>query len=243
MMAVAQERVAQYDKDGEQHYDIISAFIKSIRGSDANAAIYWLARMLAGGEDIKFIARRLVISAAEDIGNANPNALLLANSAFDAVAKIGMPEARIILSQATIYLATSPKSNASYMAINAAMEFVKSHPDYPVPLHLRNAVTSYMKSEGYGAGYKYSHDFQLRTSCPRISTRWHERIRVSMRQRKSVRRRKSSNSLKQPGAISTKFEFEFEFEFETEVRARRWRYPKFGVSANDANFRLMLVYF
>lgn len=123
MIAIAQ---AAHDKDGEQHYDIISAFIKSIRGSDANAAIYWLARMLAGGEDIKFIARRLVISAAEDIGNANPNALLLANSAFDAVAKIGMPEARIILSQATIYLATSPKSNASYMAINAAMEFVKS---------------------------------------------------------------------------------------------------------------------
>ncbi len=159
LMAVAQERVAQYDKDGEQHYDIISAFIKSIRGSDANAAIYWLARMLAGGEDIKFIARRLVISAAEDVGNANPNALLLANSAFDAVAKIGMPEARIILAQATIYLATSPKSNASYMSINAAMDFVKSHPDYPVPLHLRNAVTNYMKSEGYGDGYKYSHDF------------------------------------------------------------------------------------
>jgi putative ATPase len=159
LMAVAQERVAQYDKDGEQHYDIVSAFIKSIRGSDANAAIYWLARMLAGGEDIKFIARRLVISASEDIGNANPNALLLANAAFDAVAKIGMPESRIILSQATIYLATSPKSNASYMAINAAMEFVKTHPDYPVPLHLRNAVTSYMKSEGYGSGYKYSHDY------------------------------------------------------------------------------------
>jgi putative ATPase len=165
LMAVAQERVAQYDKDGEQHYDIISAFIKAIRGSDANAAIYWLARMLAGGEDIKFIARRLVISAAEDIGNANPNALLLANSAFDAIAKIGMPEARIILSQATIYLATSPKSNASYMAINAAMEFVKTHPDYPVPLHLRNAVTSYMKSEGYGAGYKYSHDFNAQQAA------------------------------------------------------------------------------
>jgi putative ATPase len=165
LMAVAQERVAQYDKDGEQHYDIISAFIKSIRGSDANGAIYWLARMLAGGEDIKFIARRLVISAAEDIGNANPNALLLANSAFDAVAKIGMPEARIILAQATIYLATSPKSNASYMAINAAMEFVKGHPDYPVPLHLRNAVTNYMKSEGYGAGYKYSHDYAGQTGA------------------------------------------------------------------------------
>lgn len=160
LMAVAQERVAQYDKDGEQHYDIISAFIKSIRGSDPNAAIYWLARMLAGGEDVKFIARRLVISASEDIGNANPNALLLANAAFDSVHKIGMPEARIILAQATIYLATSPKSNAGYMAINEAMEFVRTHPDYPVPLHLRNAVTSYMKKEGYGAGYKYSHDFK-----------------------------------------------------------------------------------
>ena len=165
LMAVAQERVAQYDKDGEQHYDIISAFIKSIRGSDANAAIYWLARMLGGGEDIKFIARRLVISASEDIGNANPNALLLANSAFDAVSKIGMPEARIILAQATIYLATSPKSNASYLSINAAMDFVKNHPDYPVPLHLRNAVTSYMKSEGYGSGYKYSHDFAAKEAA------------------------------------------------------------------------------
>lgn len=160
LMAVAQERVAQYDKDGEQHYDIISAFIKSIRGSDPNGAMYWLARMLAGGEDVKFIARRLVISASEDIGNANPNALLLANAAFDAVNKIGMPEARIILAQATTYLATSPKSNAAYLAINAAMEFVNTHPDYPVPLHLRNAVTSYMKKEGYGAGYKYSHDFE-----------------------------------------------------------------------------------
>lgn len=160
MMQVAQERVAGYDKGGEQHYDIISAFIKSIRGSDPNAAIYWLARMLAGGEDVKFIARRLIISASEDIGNANPNALLLANATFEAVSKIGMPEARIILAQATTYLATSAKSNASYMAINAAMSFVKSHPDYPVPLHLRNAVTSYMKNEGYGAGYKYSHDYQ-----------------------------------------------------------------------------------
>lgn len=160
LMAVAQERVAQYDKDGEQHYDIISAFIKSIRGGDANAAIYWLARMLAGGEDVKFIARRLVISASEDIGNANPNALLLANAAFDAVHKIGMPESRIILSQVTIYLATSPKSNAGYLAIDAAMQFVRTHPDYAVPMHLRNAPTAYMKQAGYGAGYKYSHDHQ-----------------------------------------------------------------------------------
>jgi putative ATPase len=159
LMTVAQERVAQYDKGGEQHYDIISAFIKSIRGSDPNAAVYWLARMLAGGEDVKFIARRLVISASEDIGNANPNALLLANAAFDAVNKIGYPESSIILAQATTYLATSPKSNASYMSIAEAMDFVKKHPDYPVPLHLRNAPTSYMKKEGYGAGYKYSHDF------------------------------------------------------------------------------------
>ena len=160
MMAVAQERVAGYDKGGEQHYDIISAFIKSIRGNDPNGAIYWLARMLSGGEDVKFIARRLIISASEDIGNANPNALLLANATFEAVSKIGMPEARIILAQTTTYLATSAKSNASYASINAAMKFVKSHPDYPVPLHLRNAVTSYMKDEGYGAGYKYSHDFK-----------------------------------------------------------------------------------
>jgi putative ATPase len=159
LMAVAQERVAQYDKGGEQHYDIISAFIKSIRGSDPNGAVYWLARMLAGGEDVKFIARRLVISASEDIGNANPNALLLANAAFDAVHKIGLPESSIILAQATTYLATSPKSNASYLSIAAAMDFVKKHPDYPVPLHLRNAPTTYMKKEGYGAGYKYSHDF------------------------------------------------------------------------------------
>ncbi|MFM2376038.1 MAG: hypothetical protein RLZZ165_1135 [Bacteroidota bacterium] len=159
LMAVAQERVAQYDKGGEQHFDIISAFIKSIRGSDANAAVYWLARMLAGGEDVKFIARRLVISASEDIGNANPNALLMANAAFDAVHKIGLPEARIVLAQAAIYLASSPKSNSAYLAIDKAMEFVKTHPDYPVPLHLRNAVTSYMKGEGYGQGYKYSHDY------------------------------------------------------------------------------------
>lgn len=157
---VASQRVANYDKTGEQHYDIISAFIKSIRGSDPNAAIYWLARMLDGGEDVKFIARRLMISASEDIGNANPNALLLANACFDAVNKIGMPEARIILAQATTYLATSAKSNASYAAIGKAMALVRKHPDYPVPMHLRNAPTKLMKDTGYGKGYKYSHDFQ-----------------------------------------------------------------------------------
>ena len=160
VVKIAQERIAQYDKGGEQHYDIISAFIKSIRGSDPNGAVYWLARMLAGGEDVKFIARRLIISAAEDIGNANPNALLLANSCFESVNKIGMPEARIILSQTTTYLATSPKSNAAYQAINLAMKHVKDHPDYPVPLHLRNAPTKLMKDMGYGSGYKYSHDFR-----------------------------------------------------------------------------------
>lgn len=157
---VASQRVANYDKTGEAHYDIISAFIKSIRGSDPNAAIYWLARMIEGGEDVKFIARRLMISASEDIGNANPNALLLANACFDAVNKIGMPEARIILAQATTYLATSAKSNASYAAINKALSIVKKHPDYPVPMHLRNAPTKLMKDTGYGKGYKYSHDFQ-----------------------------------------------------------------------------------
>jgi len=157
---VAQKRVAHYDKQGEQHYDIVSAFIKSIRGGDPNGAIYWLARMLAGGEDVKFIARRLVISASEDIGNANPNALLLANACFDSVAKIGMPEARIVLAQTTTYLATCEKSNAAYASINKAMKFVKEHPDYPVPMHLRNAPTKMMKESGYGKGYKYSHDFQ-----------------------------------------------------------------------------------
>lgn len=157
---VAQRRVANYDKQGEQHYDIVSAFIKSIRGGDPNGAVYWLARMLTGGEDVKFIARRLVISASEDIGNANPNALLLANACFDSVAKIGMPEARIVLAQTTAYLATSEKSNASYTSINKAMKFVKDHPDYAVPMHLRNAPTKMMKETGYGKGYKYSHDFQ-----------------------------------------------------------------------------------
>ncbi|HHG85294.1 MAG TPA: replication-associated recombination protein A [Bacteroidetes bacterium] len=159
IMKVAQARVARYDKGGEQHYDIISAFIKSIRGGDPNAAIYWLARMLDGGEDVKFIARRLIISASEDIGNANPNALLLANSCFEAVSKIGMPEARIILAQATTYLATSAKSNAAYVSINKALKFVKENPDFPIPLHLRNAPTKYMRDSGYGKGYKYSHEY------------------------------------------------------------------------------------
>lgn len=154
-----QQNLAQYDKNGELHYDIISAFIKSVRGSDPNAAIYWLARMLAGGEDVKFIARRLVILAAEDIGLANPNALLLANAGFDAVHKIGMPEARIVLSEVVIYLATSPKSNSAYTAINAAMAHVKQSGHLPVPLHLRNAPTSLMKGLGYGASYQYAHDF------------------------------------------------------------------------------------
>lgn len=159
VMKIAQERIAVYDKGGEQHYDIISAFIKSVRGSDPNAAVYWLARMLEGGEDVKFIARRLIILASEDIGNANPNALLLANACFQSCHVIGMPEARIILSQATTYLATSPKSNAAYQAINKAMAVVKETPDYSVPLHIRNAPTKLMKTMGYGQGYKYSHDY------------------------------------------------------------------------------------
>lgn len=148
-----------YDKDGEQHYDIISAMIKSVRGSDPNAALYWLARMLAGGEDPKFIARRLVILAAEDIGLANPNALLMANACFDVVHKIGMPEARIPLSECLIYLATSPKSNSAYMAIDAAMQAVKEQGNAPVPLHLRNAPTQLMKKLDYGIGYKYPHSY------------------------------------------------------------------------------------
>ena len=156
-----QQNIALYDKNGEQHYDVISAFIKSIRGSDPNAAVYYLARMLAGGEDPKFIARRLVILAAEDIGLANPNALLLANACFDTVHKIGMPEGRIPLSEATIYLATSPKSNSAYQAIGEAMALVgKDTTDRPVPLHIRNAPTSLMKNIGYGKDYKYAHDFE-----------------------------------------------------------------------------------
>ena len=155
-----QQNIALYDKNGEQHYDVISAFIKSVRGSDPNAAIYYLARMLAGGEEPRFIARRLVILAAEDIGLANPNALLLANACFDTVHKIGMPEARIPLAEATIYLATSPKSNTAYAAINKALALVeRDTANRPVPLHLRNAPTRLMDKAGYGKGYKYAHDY------------------------------------------------------------------------------------
>ncbi|KIC89241.1 replication-associated recombination protein A [Flavihumibacter sp. ZG627] len=160
VMQVAQQKIAIYDKQGEQHYDIISAFIKSIRGSDPNGAVYWLARMIAGGEEVKFIARRLVILASEDIGNANPNALLLANAAFDAVNKIGHPESRIILSQCAVYLATSPKSNASYLAIDAAIAMVNQTGDLPVPLHIRNAPTKLMKDLNYGKSYQYAHDYE-----------------------------------------------------------------------------------
>lgn len=155
-----QENMAFYDKSGEQHYDIISAFIKSVRGSDPDAAIYWLARMLEGGEDIKFIARRLIILASEDIGLANPNAMLIANACFDAIDKIGMPEARIPLAEATVYLATSPKSNSAYLAVDAAIAKVKETGDLPVPLHLRNAPTALMKKLNYGADYKYAHNFE-----------------------------------------------------------------------------------
>jgi putative ATPase len=160
VMDIAQQRVAIYDKSGEQHYDIISAFIKSIRGSDPNAAVYYLARMIEGGEDVKFIARRLLISASEDIGNANPNALLLATSCFQAVTMIGYPEARIILSQCTTYLASSAKSNASYMAINNALSVVNKTGDLPVPMNIRNAPTKMMKEMGYNKGYEYSHDYE-----------------------------------------------------------------------------------
>ena len=158
--SIVQQNLATYDKKGEQHYDIISAFIKSVRGSDPNAAVYWLARMIAGGEDPLFIARRMIILASEDIGNANPNALLLANACFDAVNKIGMPEGRIILSQTAVYLATSPKSNSTYLAIGKALELVEKTGDLPVPLHLRNAPTNLMKQIGYGNDYMYSHDYQ-----------------------------------------------------------------------------------
>ena len=161
--AVVTERLQQnpmaFDKDGEMHYDIISAYIKSIRGSDPDAAIYWLARLIAGGEDPKFIARRLVISASEDIGLANPNALLLANATFDTIQKIGWPEGRIPLAECTVYLATSPKSNSAYMAINNALQYVEQTGNMPVPLHLRNAPTKLMKQMGYGSGYKYAHDY------------------------------------------------------------------------------------
>lgn len=154
-----QQNLARYDKTGEQHYDIISAFIKSIRGSDPNGAVYWLARMIEGGEDLKFIARRLLISASEDVGNANPTAMILANNTFQAVSVIGYPESRILLSQCAIYLANSPKSNSTYMAINKAQQAVKQTGDLSVPLHLRNAPTKLMKQMDYGKEYKYSHDY------------------------------------------------------------------------------------
>ncbi|MCY7420254.1 MAG: replication-associated recombination protein A [Chitinophagaceae bacterium] len=160
VMKVAQQKVALYDKKGEQHYDIISAFIKSMRGSDPNGAVYWLARMIEGGEDVQFIARRMLIFASEDVGNANPNALLLANATFEAVSKIGYPESRIILSQCATYLATSVKSNASYEAIGKAQAAVSQHGDLPVPLHIRNAPTKLMKNMNYGKGYKYAHSFE-----------------------------------------------------------------------------------
>ena len=159
VMQLVQKNTVLYDKTGEQHYDIISAFIKSMRGSDPNGAVYWLARMIEGGEDLKFIARRMLILASEDIGNANPTALIMANNTFQAVSTIGYPESRIILSQCAVYLATSPKSNASYMAIGKAQQIVKQTGDLPVPLHLRNAPTKLMKELGYGDEYKYAHDF------------------------------------------------------------------------------------
>lgn len=160
VMTIAQQRIALYDKSGEQHYDIISAFIKSMRGSDPNGAIYWLARMIEGGEDVKFIARRMVIFASEDIGNANPTALVLANAVFEAVNKIGYPESRIILAQGATYLASSHKSNASYMAIEEALGVVEKEGDLPVPLHIRNAPTGLMKKLGYGRNYKYAHSYE-----------------------------------------------------------------------------------
>jgi putative ATPase len=156
---LVQQNTVLYDKSGEQHYDIVSAFIKSIRGSDPNGAVYWLARMIEGGEDVKFIARRMLILSSEDIGNANPTAFIMANNAFQAVSTIGYPESRIILSQCAIYLATSPKSNASYLAIGTAQQLVKQTGDLPVPIHLRNAPTKLMKELGYGDEYKYSHDY------------------------------------------------------------------------------------
>lgn len=160
VMQLVQKNTVMYDKAGEQHYDIISAFIKSIRGSDPNAAVYWLARMIEGGEDLKFIARRLLILASEDIGNANPTALVIANNCFQAVSTIGYPESRIILSQCAVYLATSPKSNSTYLAIGKAQQIVRQTGDLPVPLHLRNAPTKLMKELGYGEDYKYAHDYE-----------------------------------------------------------------------------------
>jgi putative ATPase len=160
VLKIVQQNIVRYDKAGDQHYDVISAFIKSIRGSDPNAAVYWLARMIEGGEDVKFIARRLLISASEDIGNANPTALVIANTCFQSVSVIGFPESRIILSQTAIYLANSPKSNASYLAINDAQSLVKNTGTLPVPLAIRNAPTKLMKDIGYGADYKYSHNYE-----------------------------------------------------------------------------------
>lgn len=160
VMDIAQKKIALYDKSGEQHYDIISAFIKSMRGSDPNAAVYWLARMLEGGEDVKFIARRMLILASEDIGNANPTALVMANATFEAVNKIGYPESSLILSQCAIYLASSAKSNSATVAIGEAMSAVKQQGDLPVPLHIRNAPTKLMKNLGYGANYEYSHSYE-----------------------------------------------------------------------------------
>ena len=159
VFSLVQQNTVLYDKSGEQHYDIVSAFIKSIRGSDPNAAVYWLARMIEGGEDVKFIARRMLILSSEDIGNANPTAFIMANNTFQAVSTIGYPESRIILSQCAVYLATSPKSNASYLAIGTAQQLVKQTGDLPVPIHLRNAPTKLMKELGYGEEYKYSHDY------------------------------------------------------------------------------------
>ena len=159
VFSLVQQNTVLYDKTGEQHYDIVSAFIKSIRGSDPNGAVYWLARMIEGGEDVKFIARRMLILSSEDIGNANPTAFIMANNTFQAVITIGYPESRIILSQCAVYLATSPKSNASYLAIGTAQQLVKQTGDLPVPIHLRNAPTKLMKELGYGEEYKYSHDY------------------------------------------------------------------------------------
>lgn len=159
VMQLVQKNTVLYDKTGEQHYDIVSAFIKSIRGSDPNGAVYWLARMIEGGEDVKFIARRMLILSSEDIGNANPTAFIMANNTFQAVTTIGYPESRIILSQCAVYLATSPKSNASYLAIGEAQKIVKQTGDLPVPIHLRNAPTKLMKELGYGDEYKYAHDY------------------------------------------------------------------------------------
>jgi putative ATPase len=182
VLETAQKKMALYDKSGEQHYDIISAFIKSIRGSDPNAAVYWLARMIEGGEDVKFIARRMVILASEDIGNANPTALVLANTCFDAVHKIGYPESRIILSQCATYLASSPKSNAAIVGYNEAQQAVKKYGDLPVPMHIRNAPTGMMKDLGYGKGYEYAHNFNNFSSQEYLPEKFREQILQSRQQ-------------------------------------------------------------